>query len=63
MALWKDPSVKDPTPGSGEPVAVPAEAAVRAVERPAAPGPVAVETGARSRARATCASRAASRAT
>ena len=44
MALWKDPSVKDSTPGSADAAAPAAEPVVRPVERPAAPGPVAVET-------------------
>jgi cytoskeletal protein CcmA (bactofilin family) len=48
MALWKDPSVKESTPGTAELAPLPAEPAVRAVERPAAsPGPVAVDTGRR----------------
>jgi cytoskeletal protein CcmA (bactofilin family) len=46
MALWKDPSVKEP--GSAEPTPLPVEPAVRAVERPAAAhGPVAVDTARR----------------
>jgi cytoskeletal protein CcmA (bactofilin family) len=45
MALWKDPSVKDSTPGSAEPAAAAAaESVVRPVERATASGPVAVET-------------------
>jgi cytoskeletal protein CcmA (bactofilin family) len=44
MALWKDPSVKDSTPGSAEPAAAVAEPAVRPVERAAPPAPVAVDT-------------------
>ena len=45
MALWKDPTVKEHAPGSGEPTASAPEPALRAVERPsAAPGPVAVDS-------------------
>jgi cytoskeletal protein CcmA (bactofilin family) len=47
MALWKDPSVKDSTPGSAEPGAAAAaaiEPAVRPVERAAPSAPVAVDT-------------------
>ena len=44
MALWKDPSVKDSTPGSADSAAPAADPVVRPVERAASPGPVAVET-------------------
>ena len=47
MALWKDPSVKEPSTGLAEPAAA-AEPAVRHVERPMpVSGPVAVETARR----------------
>ncbi len=42
MALWKDPSVKEP--GTSEPTPLPVEPAVRPVERT---GPVAVDTARR----------------
>jgi cytoskeletal protein CcmA (bactofilin family) len=48
MALWKDPSVKEPTPGTAELTPLPAEPAVRAPDRPSpALGPVAVDTARR----------------
>lgn len=48
MALWKDPTVKEHTPGIGEPAPSVAEPALRAVERPAsAPASVAVDSARR----------------
>jgi cytoskeletal protein CcmA (bactofilin family) len=48
MALWKDPTVKEHTPGTGEPAPAAPEPALRAVERPpAAQGPVAVDAARR----------------
>jgi cytoskeletal protein CcmA (bactofilin family) len=48
MSLWKDPSVKEPTPGMADPTHLPVEPAVRAVERPShAHGPVGVDTARR----------------
>jgi cytoskeletal protein CcmA (bactofilin family) len=47
MALWKDPSVKEPS-GTAEPTALPVEPAVRAIDRPtSAHGPVAVDSARR----------------
>jgi cytoskeletal protein CcmA (bactofilin family) len=44
MALWKDPSVKEPYTGMADPVTPAVEPVVRGVERPApSPGPVAVD--------------------
>ena len=44
MALWKDPSVKEPYTGMADPVTPSAEPVVRGVEKPAPPqGPVAVD--------------------
>jgi cytoskeletal protein CcmA (bactofilin family) len=48
MALWKDPTVKEHAPGSGEPVPAAPEPVLRAVERsPGTPGPVAVDSARR----------------
>ena len=49
MALWKDPTVKDHTPGTGDTAPAAPEPTLRAVERPppAAHGPVAVDTSRR----------------
>jgi cytoskeletal protein CcmA (bactofilin family) len=48
MALWKDPTVKEHTPGSGEPVPAAPEPVLRAVERsPATQSPVAVDSARR----------------
>jgi cytoskeletal protein CcmA (bactofilin family) len=48
MALWKDPAVKEHTPGFGEPAPAAPEPALRAVERPTAgQGPVAVDSARR----------------
>jgi cytoskeletal protein CcmA (bactofilin family) len=45
MALWKDPTVKEHTPGSGEAPSAAPEPALRAVERSQpAHGPVAMDT-------------------
>jgi len=44
MALWKDPTVKEHTPGIGEPAPAAHEPALRAVERSPTQGPVAVGT-------------------
>ena len=41
MALWKDPSVKDPATSAGDAASAAPEPVVRAVERPATPSPVA----------------------
>ncbi len=48
MALWKDPTVKEHTPGTGEPAPAAPEPALRAVERPpAAQGAVALDAARR----------------
>jgi cytoskeletal protein CcmA (bactofilin family) len=48
MALWKDPTVKDQTTGSGEAASAAPEPTLRAVERaPAAHGPVSVDASRR----------------
>jgi cytoskeletal protein CcmA (bactofilin family) len=44
MALWKDPTVKEHTPGMGESAPSAPEPALRAVERSPTQGPVAVDT-------------------
>jgi cytoskeletal protein CcmA (bactofilin family) len=48
MALWKDPTAKEHTPGAGEQAPAAPEPMLRAVERsPAAQGPVAVDSARR----------------
>ena len=45
MALWKDPSVKEPSTGPADPAAPPVEPVVRGIERsvPSSHGPVGID--------------------